>query len=193
MSDNQRVELKCPYCNHEFTEEVVVTPVIRKIPVIRGRITEDKAKEEHRFTCPKCQNKFTPEIGGSMSDKEKEFWRGFRESLISDSLPILDERAKWMVTTTAVMTIADSTLTQVLSRITIVNIMPSTFFALSTFFFILSLFPRKYETTPGELKNLQETYVEMVNRKLRFHRLAFTLFFLGLVFVVISALFPTPN
>jgi len=118
-----------------------------------------------------------------------EFWRETGEAWISTSLSQLDERAKWMVTIAAGITVADSALIKFLENITVVSITPSLFFSFATLFFIVSLFPKKYNINPNMTTKMRETYAEILDHKLKWHRIGFGLFFIGLIFTGIATLY----
>lgn len=120
---------------------------------------------------------------------EIEFWRVTGESWISSSLSQLDERAKWMVTFAAGITVADSTLLQILKTVSVVTVTPNLFFSLAVLFFVCSLFPREYKISPYMTEKMRDTYSNILTSKLRWHKLGFAAFFIGLLFVIISTLF----
>jgi hypothetical protein len=120
---------------------------------------------------------------------EIEFWRVTGESWISSSLSQLDERAKWMVTFAAGITVADSTLLQILKSVSVVTVTPNLFFSLGVLFFVCSLFPREYTVSPYMTEKMRDTYSNILHSKLRWHKLGFVAFFIGLLFVIISTLF----
>ena len=129
----------------------------------------------------------------SSSPREDEFWISFGQSLISGTIDVLDERAKWMVITTASLEAADLAITLILSKVTLFTVSPQFFFAFSTLFFIISLFPRRYQVNLGFPDETRDIYVNILNEKHRWHKIGFIFFFFGLFFVALSSLFPVPE
>ena len=125
--------------------------------------------------------------------EEIDFWRELGQSWISNSLSQLDSRAKWMVTTIVGITIADSTLLQIIRNVTLVSITPNLFFAFSILFFIASLFPTKGEINPNMTYVMMDTYESFLQHKIKWSKLGYATFFIGLIFLAITTLFPAPT
>ena len=123
-------------------------------------------------------------------ETEIEFWRVTGESWISTSISRLDELAKWMVTTAAGITVANSALIQVIQKVTVVTVTPSLFFSFAVLCFIASLFPRSFVIHPSMTDDMMDAYDSSYNRKLLWHKLGFSLFFIGLLFAGILTLVP---
>ena len=124
----------------------------------------------------------------SSRPEEDEFWLSFGQSLISEAINILDNRARFMVTTSASLVTADFAIILITSKVTLLTISPQFFFAFSTLFFILSLIPRRYQVNPWLPDETKHTYIEIMNAKHRWHKIGFSLLFLGLLLVALSSL-----
>ena len=125
----------------------------------------------------------------SPTPEEDEFWLSFGRSLISNSIDVLDNRAQFMVTTSAALTTVDFAILVIVSKVTILTVSPQFAFALSALCFILSLVPKRYQVNPWLPDETRSTYFEVLNAKHRWHLIGFSFLFLGLILVALSSLF----
>ena len=128
------------------------------------------------------------EVEVSSSSEEDMFWVRFGKTLVSQSIDILDERAKFMITTAASLLAVDFAVLVFASKIGTINVSPQFFFALSALFFIVSLFPRSYTVNPWTPDKTKATYSLMLKHKYRFHLVGFLFFFMALILVAASSL-----
>ena len=123
----------------------------------------------------------------SSSPEEDEFWITFGQSLISQTINVLDNRAHFMITTSASLLTIDFAILLVVSKIALLSVSPQFFFAVSALSFMISLFPRKYKINPWTPDETQSTYFRILNYKHRFHLIGFSMFFLALILIAISS------
>jgi len=126
-------------------------------------------------------------VGIPSSPEEDKFWVTFGQSLISETINVLDARAQFMITTSASLLTADFAILVITSKIAAFTVSPQFFFALSALCFILSLFPKRYAVNPWVPDETRSTYFKMLNRKHKYHLAGFLLLFIGLILVVISS------
>jgi len=135
----------------------------------------------------------TAKVDISSTAEEDEFWISFGQSSISETVGVLDERAKFMITTSASLLAADFAVLLLTSKVGPITVTPQFFFAVSALFFMISLFPRRYKINPWKPDETRETYQEVVEFKYRFHFVGFSMFFLSLVLVATSSFFAIPR
>jgi hypothetical protein len=128
-----------------------------------------------------------PIAKASSSPEEDEFWIAFGKSLVSKTINILDDRAKFMITTAASLLSVDFAVLVFTSKIAIMTVSPQFFFAISALLFILSLFPRKYGINPWTPDETKHTYDSMIKHKYYFHIAGFAFFFVALISVAFSS------
>jgi len=130
-----------------------------------------------------------PRVQISSISEEDEFWLCFAKSLISKVIDGLDDRAQFMVTTSASLLVADFAILVIAAKESVLKVSPQFFLALSALSFIASLFPRKYTVNPWLPDNTKQTYSEILNHKIRYHLIGFSMFFIALILIALSALF----
>jgi len=129
-----------------------------------------------------------PKVEVSSSPEEDKFWIKFGSKLVSKSINVLDDRAKFMITTAASLLAIDFAVLVFKSRATAINVSPQFFFALSTLFFIISLFPRHYLVNPWTPDETKTLYREILDHKYNFHKIGFAFFFIALILVALTSL-----
>lgn len=123
----------------------------------------------------------------SSTPEEDEFWLTFGQSLISGAISVLDNRAQFMITTSASLLTVDFAILIIASRVTALTVSPQFFFAFSALCFMLSLFPRQYKVNPWKPDSTKLIYYKMLNTKRKCHIIGFILFFTGLILVGLSS------
>lgn len=129
-----------------------------------------------------------PRVEISSSSEEDEFWILFGKSLITSTIDVLDDRAKFMIRTSASLLVVDFAVLLIALKATILTISPQFFFALSVLCFVVSLFPKRYQTNPWTPDETKSIYFRMLNYKRRGHLVGFLSFFLGLILVALTSL-----
>jgi hypothetical protein len=130
------------------------------------------------------------------SVEEDKYWISFGQTMINQTFEILDDRAKFMITTCASLLVADFAVLVITANIGIFSMSPQFFFAISSLFFMISLFPRKRTINPWTPDETKGLYEELTNTKYKYHKAGFLFFFLALVsiaFSSISIIFNSPT
>ena len=136
---------------------------------------EEKPKPQtNQATIPKCA-------------EEDEFWISYGQSLVSQTIDTLDDRAKFMITTSASLLVADFAVLLIMSRFALIFVSPQFFFAFSALFFIFSLFPRQFLVNPWTPDDTKNTYRSLASTKFQFHKIGFLFFFVALLLVALSS------
>ena len=128
-----------------------------------------------------------PKVEISSRPEEDEFWLSFGKSLISNTIDTLDNRAQFMITTSASLLTADFAILVIASKVALSTVSPQFFLASSALCFIVSLIPRRYPANPWVPDQTRFTYLKILNYKHRCHLVGFSLLFLGLIFVTLSS------
>lgn len=132
--------------------------------------------------------KSDPKVEMSSTSDEDTFWLNTAQALISESIDTLDERAKFMITTSASLLTADFAVLLLSSKFTILNVSPQLFFSLSTLFFVISLFPKHYKINPWQPDTTRLIYYKIINQKRNWHILGFSFLIFALLLIVISSI-----
>ena len=130
-----------------------------------------------------------PKVEVSPTPEEDEFWLSFGKSLISNSIDVLDNRAQFMVTTSASLIAIDFAILVITSNVGIFMVSPQFAFAFSALCFILSVVPRRYQVNPWLPVATKYAYFKILNSKHKWHLVGFSFFFFGLVLVAFSSFF----
>ena len=109
--------------------------------------------------------------------------------MISNSIDVLDNRAQFMVTTSASLIAVDFAILVIASKVAILTVSPQLVFAFSALCFILSVVPRRYQVNPWLPDETRSTYFTVLNAKHKWHLIGFSLFFFGLILVALSSFF----
>jgi len=133
----------------------------------------------------KSSNELKVEV--SPTPEEDEFWLSFGQSLISNTIDVLDNRAQFMVTTSASLLAVDFAILLIASKVALLTVSPQFFFASSALCFIASLIPRRYMVNPWVPDQTRSTYFKILDYKHRCHLVGFSLLFLGLFAVALSS------
>lgn len=128
------------------------------------------------------------EVELAPNPEEDKFWISFAQSLISNTLDVLDTRAQFMITTAASLLVVDFAALLVTSKIAPLRISPQLFFAFSALSFMFSLFPRRSSVNPWEIEKTKEAYQQIIKSKYLAHVLGFSLFFVGLILIAVTSL-----
>jgi len=124
----------------------------------------------------------------SSSEEEDRFWLSLGQTLISDTVNVLDNRAQFMITTVASLLLIDFGILVLSTKTVILMVAPQFFFALSALSFVLSLYPKRYKVNPWTPDETRHTYHEILKNKHWKHYLGFSLFFVGLILVAVSSI-----
>jgi hypothetical protein len=124
----------------------------------------------------------------SPNPEVNNFWKDQGQKIIGSSLDVLDERAKFMITTCASLIIIDFGLLLAFKIQSIpINVTPQLFFAISAAFFVISYSPVNKRFNLLSPKSIENAYHSWMKWKLLWHYGGFALFLAGLLaFAIIS-------
>jgi len=123
----------------------------------------------------------------ALNPEEDEFWLSFGKSLISGSIDILDNRAQFMIRTSASLIAVDFAILVIASKVALLTVSPQFLFAFSVFCFTRSLVPIRYQVNPWLPDETKSTHLKILNAKHKWHLRGFSSFLLGLILVALSS------
>jgi hypothetical protein len=118
-----------------------------------------------------------------------QFWMAYGRGLVNDTLTLLDDRAKNMITICASLIVVNFGLLVALRIEDIpIKVTPQFFFAISAALFVVSYFPSKKAVNLEAPRSIEVSYSSWREWKLKYQRCGFLCFIVGLFAIAFSLL-----
>ncbi|MFY9565940.1 MAG: hypothetical protein WAQ29_06295 [Nitrososphaeraceae archaeon] len=130
-----------------------------------------------------------PTVKISKTAESDLFWIEYGRKTLTETIEVMDERAKFMVTTCSSLIIIDFGLLLAFNTSGIsFKVAPAFFFVVAAALFVLSYFPLSKDYNLQVPKDIKSAYDYWRKWKLRWNRIGFGFFLAGLLAVALTSL-----